>query len=68
MNEERRIYRINHAKDTLGVSRATIYRLIKTGHLQLVKLTPRTSGVTAESLDRLVESRIVSHHISMTHH
>ena len=58
--KDRRIYRINCAKDTLGVSRATIYRLIKTGDLQLVKISPRASGITTESLDKLIAKRTVS--------
>lgn len=49
-----KIYRINVAMAQLGVSRTTIYRLVKAGDLDLVKVSVRASGITAESLTRHV--------------
>lgn len=44
-------YRVNVAAAKLGVSRATIYRLVDGGELTLVKLSKRASGITASSLN-----------------
>jgi excisionase family DNA binding protein len=44
------VYRINVAEAKLGVSRSTIYRLIKSGELKQVKIGKKASGVTAESV------------------
>jgi excisionase family DNA binding protein len=44
------IFRINAAAASLGLSRATIYRLAQRGELELVKLSPNTSGIPADSL------------------
>lgn len=49
------VYRINVAEAKLGVSRSTIYRLIKDGQLKLVKIGRRASGVTADSVHALLE-------------
>jgi excisionase family DNA binding protein len=45
------IYRITKAAQRLDVSRATVYRLAKAGHLKLVKISKGASGITAQSLD-----------------
>ncbi|KAB0584778.1 helix-turn-helix domain-containing protein [Pseudomonas aeruginosa] len=50
-------YRVNVAAAKLGVSRSTIYRMIKDGDLELVKIRKRASGVTAESLHTALEQR-----------
>lgn len=55
MSKQTIIYRINKAVEQLGVSRATIYRLVKAGDLELVKLGARAAGVTGESLHAYVE-------------
>jgi predicted DNA-binding transcriptional regulator AlpA len=47
-----KIYRINVAMAQLGVSRTTIYRLVKAGDLDLVKVSVRASGITADSITR----------------
>jgi len=44
------VYRINVAEAKLGVSRSTIYRLIKSGELKQVKIGKKASGVTADSV------------------
>lgn len=62
MNDLPILYRINTATRKLGVSRATIYRLVKTGDLTLVKISSRASGITEESLNRHIARRVVSHH------
>jgi len=51
--------RINPAAQLLGLSRATIYRLIKAGELDLVKLSERASGITRASLARYANSRSI---------
>lgn len=45
-------YRVSTVCEKLGVSRATIYRLVSAGKLKLVKISKRSSGITAESLHR----------------
>jgi excisionase family DNA binding protein len=49
------LYRINVAEAKLGVSRSTIYRLVKDGQLELVKIGKRSSGITAASINAMVE-------------
>jgi len=48
----RRLYSPAETQELLGVSHATLYRLIKAGKLVKVKIFART-GITAESIDRL---------------
>lgn len=45
------VYRIKVAGDKLGVSRNTIYRMVKARQLTLVKISVRASGITAASID-----------------
>lgn len=45
-------YRVSAVCEKLGVSRATIYRMVSAGKLKLVKISKRSSGITAESLHR----------------
>lgn len=49
------LYRINVAEAKLGVSRSTIYRLVKDGQLELVKIGKRSSGITADSINAMIE-------------
>jgi excisionase family DNA binding protein len=49
------IYRINVVEAKLGVSRSTIYRLVKEGQLELVKIGKRSSGITANSIHAMIE-------------
>lgn len=49
------LYRINVAEAKLGVSRSTIYRLVKDGQLELVKIGKRSSGITADSINSMIE-------------
>jgi excisionase family DNA binding protein len=48
----RRLYSPAETQELLGVSHATLYRLIKAGKLAKVKMLGRT-GITADSIDRL---------------
>lgn len=50
-------YRVNVAAAKLGLSRSTIYRMVKDGDLVLVKLRKRASGITADSLHKALEQR-----------
>jgi excisionase family DNA binding protein len=50
-NEKPLTYRINVAMAKLGVSRTTIYRMVNDGKLQLIKISKRASGITADSLE-----------------
>ncbi|MCA8278854.1 helix-turn-helix domain-containing protein [Burkholderia cepacia] len=50
-----RLYRIAEASKTLGVSRSTVYRLMRDSKLELVKIGARSSGVTGKSLIALIE-------------
>lgn len=49
------LYRINVAEAKLGVSRSTIYRLVKEGQLELVKIGKRSSGITSVSIHAMIE-------------
>lgn len=51
------LYRINAVTEKLAVSRNTIYRLVKTGDLELVKVGVRASRITAASIDALLAKR-----------
>ncbi|MFJ9533316.1 helix-turn-helix transcriptional regulator [Herbaspirillum sp. NPDC101396] len=48
-------YRVNVAEAKLGISRSTIYRLVKKGDLVLVKIGERASGIIADSIHALIE-------------
>jgi len=54
------IYRINDAIRQMGISRGTLYKLVKSGDLTLVKIGERASGITAESIIRHLEKNRVS--------
>jgi excisionase family DNA binding protein len=48
--EGRLLLSVREVAKALGVSRMTVYRLVKEGKLKLVYPTPRSSRVTRESL------------------
>lgn len=54
------VYRISAAVATLGVSKATIYRLINSGKLSRVRITEGTVGIPHASLKAYAESRGIS--------
>lgn len=50
------IYRVPQAAAALGISRATLYRMIKRGELELVKIgCTRSSGIPADSVDAMLQ-------------
>jgi len=51
-------YRVNVAAAKLGVSRATIYRLVKDRKLDLVKIGRRASGITAASMQSMLAQQV----------
>lgn len=50
-------YRVNVAMAKLGVSRSTLYRLVDKGHLELIKISARASGITASSFTAYIEQQ-----------
>jgi len=54
------VYRINVAMAQLGVSRTTIYRMVNAGELELVKIGRRASGITATSINAMIERHKVA--------
>lgn len=54
---EPRLLRIDRAAEVLGLSQATVYRLIAAGDLRSVKFG-RAHRVPREELDRLIEDRL----------
>ena len=46
---------IREAAETIRISRATLFKLIKDGRLQVVRITPRKVLVRREELERLIE-------------
>lgn len=55
MNDaKRRLYPLMEAAEQLGVGRSTIYELIGSGQIEVVKIGRRTL-VPADSLDRYVD-------------
>lgn len=55
MNDgKRRLYPLMEAAEQLGVGRSTIYELIGSGQIEVVKIGRRTL-VPADALDRYVE-------------
>ncbi|WP_233271560.1 helix-turn-helix transcriptional regulator [Paraburkholderia acidiphila] len=49
-----KLHRINVAAGLLGVSRPTIYRLVRAGRLTLVKISRNASGITDVSLQEFL--------------
>ncbi|HTI18994.1 MAG TPA: helix-turn-helix domain-containing protein [Trinickia sp.] len=52
-----KLHRINDVAAALGVSRQTIYRMVRRGVLTLVKIGPNSSGITDASVQRLAGSQ-----------
>jgi len=48
------LYKISSVMDLLQVSHATVYRLVASGELKLVKLSTRASRITSESVSNLL--------------
>ncbi|KGX51324.1 helix-turn-helix transcriptional regulator [Burkholderia pseudomallei] len=51
------LYRVAVVMQRLGVSRPTVYNLVRNGKLELVKIGARSSGVTGKSLIALIEQK-----------
>ncbi|WP_257803310.1 helix-turn-helix transcriptional regulator [Burkholderia glumae] len=49
-----RLYKVRDVMAQLQVSKTTVYRLVAAGRLRLVKIGPKSSGITAESIDALL--------------
>jgi excisionase family DNA binding protein len=60
MDNDPLIYRISTAMSKLGVSRATIYRLVGRGELTIVRFGKKASGITAESIHAFIQRGGVS--------
>ncbi len=56
----RRLYRVREVMDQLSISKATVYRMVAAGTLRLVKIGPRSSGITADSIDALIAGTVHS--------
>jgi len=56
MNQIDPIRRPKRAAEIMGVSVATYYRLVKTGKLKHIKISPRTSGTPQSSIDELLKN------------
>ncbi|WP_152539477.1 helix-turn-helix transcriptional regulator [Methylomicrobium lacus] len=54
------ILRPNAAAQTLGVSIATFWRIVKRGDLRTVKITERSTGVLQADLEAYIAQRISS--------
>lgn len=48
-----KLHRINDVASVLGVSRNTIYRMVRRGVLTLVKIGPNSSGITDANIQKL---------------
>lgn len=48
------LYKISSVMDLLQVSHATVYRMVASGELTLVKLSTRASRITSESVSNLL--------------
>jgi predicted DNA-binding transcriptional regulator AlpA len=48
------LYKVSSVMALLQVSHATVYRLVASGELTLVKLSPRASRITSESVRTLM--------------
>lgn len=51
------LYKITSVKGLLEISHATVYRMVATGELELVKLSTRASRITSASVARILEGR-----------
>jgi predicted site-specific integrase-resolvase len=48
------LYKISSVMDLLQISHATVYRLVASGELELIKLSTRASRITSESVSNLL--------------
>lgn len=48
------LYKISSVMELLQVSHATVYRLVASGELKLVKLSSRASRITSDSVTKLL--------------
>jgi predicted site-specific integrase-resolvase len=51
------LYKISSVMALLEVSHATVYRMVASGELELVKLSVRASRITSESVARVLAGR-----------
>jgi len=51
------LYRISSVAALLEVSHATVYRMVASGQLELIKLSTRASRITSASVARVLEDR-----------
>lgn len=49
--------KITSAMTQLAVSRATIYRMVATGQLDLVRISTHSSRITSDSIQRLIRQQ-----------
>ena len=56
MVDERDLLTIQEAAKLIRVSRATLFKLVKDGRLQVVRITPRKVLVRREELDRFLKA------------
>jgi excisionase family DNA binding protein len=54
-NEAPLLYKISSVMELLQVSHATVYRLVASGELKLVKLSSRASRITSDSVAQLLD-------------
>ena len=59
---ERLLYRIDEAAGILGVSRSTLYRLISSGELLVIRVG-RAPRIPAKVLERFVDQKVRSKRI-----
>jgi excisionase family DNA binding protein len=50
-----KVYTVRDVIVQLSVSKASVYRMVRTGRLRLIKIGPRASGITAESVEALLK-------------
>lgn len=51
------LYRISSVMSLLEVSHATVYRMVGRGELELVRLSARSSRITAESVAKVISGK-----------
>ena len=57
---ERRALRVREVAATLGVSKATLYRLLADGQVRAVRLGRRTLVIPADEIERILRGTAVS--------
>lgn len=53
------VYRIPQAAQLLALGRSSVYRLVDSGDLELVKIGLRSSAITRDSLVKFAEARSI---------